>query len=254
MSTSVIGSAATTIHSGARLGVRERAHLFAEGARVREEHRRVEAEDRASGQPLRHRVAADVVIARDPGTRPRIGLVRPPRPAEHVADRERHRDSDAGQHAEQHDAEEGGHRQQELGPPQPVEPHGPLDVGQRQRRGDHHRGQRRLRQVAQQPGGQQQDQRDRGRAHQPGDLGLRAGLLGHRRAGAARADREPLEQARPRSSRPRCRSSPGCRRRSARCVPRTRATSRWCRPARRPRWPTRPPTAAGCRTGRSAGT
>ena len=45
VSTSVIGSAATTIQRGAGLGVRERADLLAERPRVGEDQRRVEAED-----------------------------------------------------------------------------------------------------------------------------------------------------------------------------------------------------------------
>ena len=45
-------------------------------------------------------------------------------------------------------------------------------------RGDHDRGERRLGQVLEQAGEEQQDEHDRRRAHQAGDLGLRPGLLG----------------------------------------------------------------------------
>jgi hypothetical protein len=43
------------------------------------------------------------------------GLVRPPRAAEHVEDRQPDRDRDAGQHAEQRHAAKRRDRQQELG-------------------------------------------------------------------------------------------------------------------------------------------
>ena len=50
--------------------------------------------------------------------------------------------------------------------------------------------------LLQQPGHEHQHQDDRPCPDQPGELGLRAGLLGHGRARATRADREALEQAR----------------------------------------------------------
>ena len=74
------------------------------------------------------------------------------------------------------------------------QPDGAGDVGQRQGGGDHHRGERRLRQVAQQTGHQQQHQGDGERPDQAGDLGLGAGLLGHGGSRAAGAHREPLEE------------------------------------------------------------
>ena len=86
------------------------------------------------------------------------------------------------------------------------------DVGKRQRRGDHDGREGRLRQVPQQSRHEHEHQHDRERSDQPGDLRLRTGLLGDGRPRAARADGEALEEARPRCSRRRSRSSPGCRR------------------------------------------
>ena len=69
VSTSVMGSAATTIHKGCG-STRERADLFAERSRVGEEHGRVEPEDRAPRQALGFGIAAHVVVPRTPGTLP----------------------------------------------------------------------------------------------------------------------------------------------------------------------------------------
>ena len=68
------------------------------------------------------------------------------------------------EHAEQRDAEERRDREQELDPALVPQPHGPGDVGQRQRRGDHDRGERRVREVLQQPGHEHEHQHDRRRA------------------------------------------------------------------------------------------
>ena len=87
------------------------------------------------------------------------------------------------------------------------------DVGERERRGDHDRGQRGLGKVAQQARERTASiERDRDRADKAGHLGLGAGLLGDGGSRAARADREALEQPGARGWRRRCRSSPGCRR------------------------------------------
>ena len=244
VSTSVMGSAATMIHLGAGSDAGERADLFAERAGVGEEQRGVEPEDHASRQPLGMRVAAHVVIPGHARYPAEDRLVGPPRPAEDVADRQGDGHGDPGEHAERHDAEQRRDRQRELGPSDPVEPHRPRHVGQRDRRGDDDRGKRRLGQVAQQPGGQQQDQRDRRRADQPGDLRLRTGLLRHSGARAARADREALEQSGREVRRPDARSSPGSRRPSGRSGPRTRTRSRWCRRATPARCPARPPASS----------
>jgi hypothetical protein len=50
------------------------------------------------------------------------GLVRPPRTAKDVSDRQGDGERDAGENTEEDDAEEGGDAQQELGPAHPVEP------------------------------------------------------------------------------------------------------------------------------------
>ena len=118
VSTSVIGSAATMIHRGV---ARDRAspRICSRNVRALAKNRRcVEPEDHTPGQPFGVRVAAHVVVAghaRDPAE---DGLVGPPGAAEHVADRQRDRHRDAGQHAEHDDADEGGDRQRELGPAQ----------------------------------------------------------------------------------------------------------------------------------------
>ena len=128
------------------------------------------------------RVAAHVVVPGEAGDAAEDRLVRPPGPAEDVADREGDRQRDAGEDAEQHDAEEGGHAEQELRAAHPAEPQRLGDVRQRQRRRDHDRGEGRLGQVLEQAGEEQQDERDRHRAHQARELGLRPGLLGDGRA------------------------------------------------------------------------
>ena len=76
------------------------------------------------------------------------------------------------------------------------QPDRPGHVRQRQRRGDHHRSECGLREVAQQPGHEHEHEDDRRCPNESRDLGLGAGLLGDRRARAARAHRKALEQAR----------------------------------------------------------
>ena len=161
VSTSVIGSAAMTIHRGRGSAAASAADLVAERPRVGEEQRRVEAEDHQAGQLLGVGVAAcGRGSRRMPGTRPSVVWYG------HQARRNTLRidsadgDGDARQHAEQGDAEERGDRQQELGSAAAATAaRVPGDVGQRQRRGDHDGGQRRLRQVPQQPGHEHEHQR-----------------------------------------------------------------------------------------------
>ena len=184
VSTSVIGSAATMIHLGAWLGPRELADLFAERPRVREDQRRVEPEDHTTRAAVRH---SDSCVRRGnpgtPGTRPRIVWYghharRKTLPIERAT-----ATTMPGSTPSATTPRKAAIDSANSVAPQAVEPQRARDVGQRDRCGDHHRGQRRLRQVAQHPGGQQQDQRDRGRSDQPGDLRLGARLLAPRRFG-----------------------------------------------------------------------
>ena len=65
-------------------------------------------------------VTPRVVVALQPFHPAEDGLVGPPGSAEDVQDGQGDRDRDAGQDAEQCDAEEGGDRQRELGPALPL--------------------------------------------------------------------------------------------------------------------------------------
>ena len=151
VSTSVIGSAAMTIQRGRGLGRRERARIASRNVRALAKSsgaskRKIDE----PGQLLGVRVQLAVVLARQARDAAERRLVRPPGAAEDVEDRQRDRDRDALQHAEQRDAEERGDREQELGAALAPEPHRARDVGERQRRGDHDGRERRLREVAQQ--------------------------------------------------------------------------------------------------------
>ena len=108
-------------------------------------------------------------------------------------------------------------------------------VGERQRRRDHHRGERGLREVAQQAGDEEQDQHDGARADQAGQLGLGPGLLGHRGARAARADRKALEEAGGEVGRADADHLPLAVDLLAADAPRTTTPWRWCPRARRAR-------------------
>ena len=136
--------------------------------------------------------------------------VRPPVPPEEQQDRQHDGDDDALEHAEEDHAGARDQREQHR-----AAAHAPdacvrhLEVHQRQRRGDHHRGQRRLRQVGEQRVEEQQQQRDERGADDAGELALGAGLLGDGGARAAGGDREALEEARRRCWPHRCRPSPG---------------------------------------------
>ena len=81
------------------------------------------------------------------------------------------------------------------------------------RRGDHHRRQRAVRQVAQEIGSCHQEQGHRQRADDAGELGPGAGRFGDRRARGTAADREALEKARRQVGGAQRRSFPGSDRR-----------------------------------------
>ena len=84
---------------------------------------------------------------------------------------------------------------QELGLALLPQPDRARDVGEGQRRGDHHGGQGRLGQVPEQAREQHEHEDDQHGAGHAGELGLRAGAFGHRGPGSAGADREALEEA-----------------------------------------------------------
>ena len=194
VSTSVIGSAAMMIQAG---GVRPAAIPRTCSRNVRALAKKSGASNRkidAARQALRLRIAAHVVQPGQPGHPAEGRLVRPPGAAEHVADREGDRDRDAGQDAEQHHGDERGDRERELGAADVEQTHRGGDVGERERRGDHHRGKGGLGQVPQQPGQEQQHHGHRRCPDQTDDLGLRAVLLGDGGPGSAGADGEALEE------------------------------------------------------------
>ena len=116
------------------------------------------------------------------------------------------------EHAEQGDAEERGDREQELGAALAPQPHRARDVGQRQRRGDDDGGERRLREVAQQPGHEHEHEHDRRRADDAGELRLARPPA--RRPPCASRSCSPGSPGRTRRRRwpRRCRSSRRCRR------------------------------------------
>ena len=171
--------------------------------------------------------------------------MRPPGAAENVQDRERDRDGDPLEHAEERDAEERGDGQQKLDPPLAPEPHRPRDVGQRQRGGDHDRGQRGLRQVL-------AAARERARASarsrppRPGPSAASWRPPARRPPSATRScsPGSPGTARRRRWPR-RSRSSPRCRRPPVPYARRTPKLSRSCRSARRATMPSAPATRSG---------
>ena len=96
MSTSVIGSAAMTTHFiGVGCVVDEIDDALAERVGVREEERRVPAEEQEPGHLLRARIAREVVIALHAVRAAEDGVVRSPRAPDEVEQRHRDGDRDA---------------------------------------------------------------------------------------------------------------------------------------------------------------
>ena len=179
---------------------------------------------------------------RGPSTRPSVGLVRPPGAPEDVEDRQR-RPRSRSRAARRAGRRRGRRRCDSANsdltlPPQPERAG---DVGQRQGRGDDHRGQGGLRQVPEQAG-EQHDHHDDQRRARSTPVSWR---LARRRARpppyASRwcSPGSPGTGRRP-GSRRRSRSSPGCRGPPARCARRTTTRSRSCRPATPARCPAAP--------------
>ena len=123
MSTSVTGSAATTIQAGGGSALASRLISSRNVLALAKNQRAVEPVEDQAGQPLGLRMHVHVVVALEPVHAPEHRSVGPPRPAEDVEDRQRDRDRDPGQHAQQGDAEERRDRQQELGLALPPQPH-----------------------------------------------------------------------------------------------------------------------------------
>jgi hypothetical protein len=114
-----MGSAASTSQRGRGADRDQSAYLLTERARVDEQQRRVEPVEDQARKVLGLLVELDDVEPVDLLGAAEHRLVRPPGVSEHVQDRERDRDPDAGQHAQRGDAEERGDRQDELRGPQP---------------------------------------------------------------------------------------------------------------------------------------
>ena len=156
VSTSVMGSAATMIHLG---GGSARASARTCSRNVRALAKNSGASNRKmtqSGSCSASRVAAHVVVPGHAADPAQDRLVRPPGPAEDVADREGDGDPDPGEHAEQRRRRGTPRSTARTRSGAAVEPHRRRQVGQRERRGDDDRGKRRLGQVAQQPRGEQE--------------------------------------------------------------------------------------------------
>ena len=142
-------------------------------------------------------------------------------PAEHLAVRPPVRwknnriDSTIGDHdALEHAEGRSRRRSRRARAPHARPPHPPTagehaEVDQRQRRRDHDRGQRRVRQVGEQPVEEQEQQRDDAGTDEPGELALGARLLGDGGAGTAGRTWRIPGKARRRCWPTRCRSSPG---------------------------------------------
>ncbi len=105
VSTSVIGSRRRR-SSATSDRVRHLADRLAEATGVGKDERGVESVDHQPGQPRRVRIALGVVHASDPLDATELGLVRPPGAAEHIEDGQPHRDEDAGQDAQEGNAEQ----------------------------------------------------------------------------------------------------------------------------------------------------
>ena len=125
----------------------EAANLVSERPRVCEEQRRVEAKDHETGQLLGLRVQFAVMLSRHPRNATERGLVRPPRPPEHIEDRQRDSNRDPLENSEQRHAQKRRGREEELNASLTPQPQGSRQIGEGQRGGDHDGGERRVWQV-----------------------------------------------------------------------------------------------------------
>lgn len=178
-----------------RVCARQAPYGVPEGPGVGEEQRRVEPVDHQARQMLGPRVRPHVVVPLQAVDPPQHGAVRPPRAPEDVEHGQRHGDRDPRQDTEQGHPGEGGDRQQELRPALPPQPHGSRKLGQGQRGGDDDGREGGLGQIAEHARDRHEHEDDQHRPDDPGEPAPGTGALGHRRPGAARADREALEEA-----------------------------------------------------------
>ena len=121
------------------------------------------------------------------------------------------------------------------------------EVEQADRRRDDDGGQDRLRHRLDQAGHDEEHREHQSGGDEAGQLGLGARLGGDGGPRAARADREPREEARRPGWPIRSLRAPGCRRPRSPRAGRSRPRSRSCHRSRRARSPARRRTAAGCR-------
>ena len=194
-STLVTGSAATTSQ---RTGVGE----LATASRTRSWNnsalaKKSGASQRNSTRPgisRASRIPRDVVIALDVIDAAEHRRVRTPAVPEELDHGNDDRERDARNGAEHGHAREADHRQPELPALDAIDAAQVGDFEQADRRRDDDGGQRGVRQMLEQRGREQQQQRDGERADHARQLGLRARRLGDRRARRAAADREALEE------------------------------------------------------------
>ena len=110
VSTSVIGSAATTIQRGCGSASGERPNLFSEGSGVGENERGVESEDGEALNLLCVGMGTEIVIPGDPIDSSEARAVGPPGTAEDIENREPHCDADSREHAQERHSHERGDR------------------------------------------------------------------------------------------------------------------------------------------------
>ena len=155
-STSVIASHCTTTHDGDSLA-HEVADLAAERAGVGEEQRRLPPVDDDARHLVGAVVSIDAVPAVEAVDLAEHRAVRPPAAPEEQEHGEDDRDDDPFEHAHEDHAERGDHREHHRRAPHPPVTAQRAEVQQRQCRGDHHRGERRLGEIGEQVVEEQQE-------------------------------------------------------------------------------------------------
>ena len=136
-------------------------------------------------------ISLDVVVALelvDPGE---YRVVRAPRAADEVQQRQCDRDADPPKHAEHGNARERDHRQRELRAAPAIQAAGRPDVDETGNRDDHDGRKCRLREVVHEAGPDDQQQRQQAGADEPGDLTACTNVLGDSRARAAGREGNP---------------------------------------------------------------
>ena len=173
----------------------EIADPVAELVGVGEEQRGGPADDEQPRDLLGIRIAQGVVVPGNAGTLSEHRRVRRPGTFEDVDRRECDGDDDPLQNADERDAERAGQGKDELGLPDAIQPPQLGDVEQADRRRDDDGREDRLgHRLDEARRNEQHQQHERG-GDEAGQLGLRPRLGRDRGPGAARAHREPGEQA-----------------------------------------------------------